>query len=265
MASFRLDADVSALFPYINAVCRGAELFQDPYLIRFCLAEHYCLLHPDRGIASPIEDLSQATAFVDHLVLFLKDLHSRKDEIRPNHKIHRRVSVVDIIQLLPRTNCGECGFASCMAFAGALSIQDTQPRVCPHLGFPVAQQALYPVFDESGRIRSTVALDVKSAESDRDRRPSVGSPVPTRKSAENRKAVAKPVELKANASLPTPLTGRELEVLRMVAHGNTNTEISRQLNISPHTVKSHVVHIFNKLGVNDRTQAAVWAARQKIV
>ncbi|MCP4108975.1 MAG: response regulator transcription factor [Desulfobacteraceae bacterium] len=54
-------------------------------------------------------------------------------------------------------------------------------------------------------------------------------------------------------------------MLRLVAEGSTNTEISEILSISPHTVKSHVVHIFNKLGVNDRTQAAVWATRHKII
>ena len=69
----------------------------------------------------------------------------------------------------------------------------------------------------------------------------------------------------ANNALPAPLTGRELEVLRLVAQGATNAEIADLLEISPHTVKSHVIHIFNKLGVSDRTQAAVWAARHRLV
>jgi len=63
----------------------------------------------------------------------------------------------------------------------------------------------------------------------------------------------------------TELTDRELEVLRNVAMGATNKKISERLSISPHTVKSHVVHIFNKLGVNDRVQAAVWAVKQNIL
>ena len=63
----------------------------------------------------------------------------------------------------------------------------------------------------------------------------------------------------------TDLTDREMQVLRFIAEGATNIEISDILSISPHTVKSHVIHIFNKLGVNDRTQAAVWATRHKLV
>ena len=61
------------------------------------------------------------------------------------------------------------------------------------------------------------------------------------------------------------LSPRELEVLGLLSLGATNLEIAAHLNISPHTVKSHVIHIFNKLGVDDRTQAAVWAARHHLI
>ena len=61
------------------------------------------------------------------------------------------------------------------------------------------------------------------------------------------------------------LTDREIGVLRLMTEGFTNNEISEQLSISPHTAKSHVIHIFNKLGVDDRTQAAVLATRHKLI
>jgi DNA-binding NarL/FixJ family response regulator len=53
------------------------------------------------------------------------------------------------------------------------------------------------------------------------------------------------------------LTQRELDVLRLVAEGKTNAEIAQSLFISAGTVKVHVERIINKLGVSDRTQAAV--------
>ena len=59
------------------------------------------------------------------------------------------------------------------------------------------------------------------------------------------------------------LTGREAEVLELVAKGMTNKEIARQLIISPATVKAHVERIIAKLGVADRTQAAVVATKQR--
>lgn len=61
-----------------------------------------------------------------------------------------------------------------------------------------------------------------------------------------------------------PLTPRETEVLRLVCGGATNKKISDQLGISTETVKEHVQHVLRKLGVSDRTQAAVWAVRQGV-
>lgn len=62
-----------------------------------------------------------------------------------------------------------------------------------------------------------------------------------------------------------PLTHRESEVMRQMAHGLTNKEIAKMLSISYETVKEHVQHILRKLGVKDRTQAAVWAVKKKFV
>ena len=61
------------------------------------------------------------------------------------------------------------------------------------------------------------------------------------------------------------LTGREKEVLQLLTDGLTNTQISDMLNISPSTVKTHIINIFNKLSVNDRTQAAVMAIRYNLI
>jgi DNA-binding NarL/FixJ family response regulator len=57
------------------------------------------------------------------------------------------------------------------------------------------------------------------------------------------------------------LTGREEDVLRLMAHGLTNTEIAERLHLSEGTVRNHVSAIFAKLGVSDRTQAAIIAIR----
>jgi DNA-binding NarL/FixJ family response regulator len=62
-----------------------------------------------------------------------------------------------------------------------------------------------------------------------------------------------------------PLTNRELQVLRHVALGLSNREIGRSLSISIETVKEHVQNILRKIEASDRTQAAVWAVRRKIV
>jgi DNA-binding NarL/FixJ family response regulator len=59
------------------------------------------------------------------------------------------------------------------------------------------------------------------------------------------------------------LTEREHDVLELIRQGHPNKSIARRLHISERTVKSHVTHIFQRLGVSDRTQAALWAERHR--
>jgi DNA-binding NarL/FixJ family response regulator len=57
------------------------------------------------------------------------------------------------------------------------------------------------------------------------------------------------------------LTNREKEVLGLVISGNANKQIARKLGISEKTVKGHLTNLFQRIGVADRTQAALWAER----
>jgi DNA-binding NarL/FixJ family response regulator len=68
-------------------------------------------------------------------------------------------------------------------------------------------------------------------------------------------------ELLAGRRIPAApaLTAREEEVLALVAEGMPNKLIARRLEISERTVKGHLTHVFERIGVTDRTQAALWA------
>jgi DNA-binding NarL/FixJ family response regulator len=61
------------------------------------------------------------------------------------------------------------------------------------------------------------------------------------------------------------LTAREVEVLQLLAFGHTNKDIAEQLYISPDTVKTHLEHIFEKLGTSDRTAAVAEALRRRLI
>jgi DNA-binding NarL/FixJ family response regulator len=67
-----------------------------------------------------------------------------------------------------------------------------------------------------------------------------------------------------NVQPSVPLSERETEVLSLIVNGLSNEAIADALAVSLPTVKTHVRHIFEKLGVSDRTQAAVWAVRHGI-
>ncbi|MDQ3991844.1 MAG: response regulator transcription factor [Actinomycetota bacterium] len=63
----------------------------------------------------------------------------------------------------------------------------------------------------------------------------------------------------------SPLSRREIEILQKVAYGATTKEVADQLGISPHTVKTHLERVFEKLGANDRAQAVAIAIRKGLV
>ncbi|MBI5594382.1 MAG: hypothetical protein HY881_28370 [Deltaproteobacteria bacterium] len=172
---------------------------------------------------------------------------------------------MDVLLLLPKSNCGECGYPSCLAFAAALRQRKSVPDLCPGFSAPIYENAVYPIFNRDGGLASTITIEIDPAK----RRQAIGGtcgPIAPSLSSTSTVGTGKGTLREPEPAIgQSPLTGREIQVLRLVAEGATNTAISTLLSISPHTVKSHLIHIFNKLGVNDRTQAAVWAARSRLI
>jgi len=153
-----------------------------------------------------------------------------------------------------------------MAFAAALSNRQVSTEQCPWFPKPISETAAYPVYDKNGRLISTTEIELNAS----DREQSLKAQQEEAGGLENTLAALRQEKGETgfegdHDGIRVMLTGREVEVLRLMAEGFTNPEISEILAISHHTVKSHVVHIFNKLGVNDRTQAAVWAARNRLI
>ncbi len=127
-------------------------------------------------------------------------------------------------------------------------------------------------YDNPTYVARAVALGaagylLKGAERDKIlesvRRASEGESVWTRD--ELRRVTGALATPRLNANVEVPLTQRESEVLKQLALGLTNKEIAVALHISYETVKEHVQHILRKIGVSDRTQAAVWAVRKDLV
>jgi len=254
-AHFELAEDVRSLFPYINAVIPEARYHDKPEYMIFLFEGVRCTVYPKDVVAAPFSGRQSACRFGEKLTEFLNDLDRRRNEIVPNHRKYRPVSVIEIYRLLPRSNCRSCGYLTCMAFAAAIAQATATPDQCPGFAAPIYEYAVYPIYDAHGNLAETVTIekDIEKREETTERAFAVAEPVRPQ-SDETEKTLGQP-----------PLTDREKEVLRLLSGGATNNHISETLRISPHTVKSHVIHIFNKLAVNDRTQAAVLAAKHDLI
>ena len=184
-------------------------------------------------------------------------------------QIHQR-SVPEMIgkfcyEMFQRRNepCPECPVKAAFR-TGKPSIMDRWVDL-PNGSRKWGEVRAYPVFDMSGNIAYAIeiAFDITEKKFDAERQKRYV------KSLEN--AMEEMTKGRTEAFLGYPsrrnqasLTVREIEVLALLARGFSNVEIGKVLAISPHTVKSHVIHIFNKLGVKDRTKAAIWATQHKL-
>lgn len=233
-AHFEVDQDLCPLFPYLNASLPEAKYFAKPERLQFVFEKALCTLYSREIIAAAFHDEESARSFGDHLLQFLNEIYDKQQTIKPDYRTIEHLSPMDMYQLLPKTNCGKCGQESCLAFAALLSKGQASSNECPDFSEPIAHKAVYPIFDKGGNLTSTVELNIPGQQ----------------------KHMSVPGNL---------LTERELEVLRLLANGMSNPEIAKALAISQHTVKSHVTHIYDKLGVNDRAQAAVWASFHNVI
>ena len=90
-----------------------------------------------------------------------------------------------------------------------------------------------------------------------------------RSAAKGEAVLAPTVAARLMTRIRTPaeeyLSAREVEVLQLVAKGNSNSEVGKVLHISTATVKTHLIHIYNKLGVDDRTAAVTTAIEKGII
>jgi ArsR family metal-binding transcriptional regulator len=126
-------ADLSELMPYVNAVVdRGQYAPSVPTLV-WRDGPHKLFLRPHQFGVSNVRDRAQADARVAALVQFLNDTWEGRHRITPDHTTRTKPKVLDVLRLLPRSNCGDCGVPSCMAFAVALCEGDKNLEACPTL------------------------------------------------------------------------------------------------------------------------------------
>jgi DNA-binding CsgD family transcriptional regulator len=164
-----------------------------------------------------------------------------------------------------REPCSMCPVARLFSSGQSTVAEKWMPR--PNGSGQWFEVRTYPVSDKRGRIVCAFAIcfDVTHRRHSLERREQYIETLERMVKQVERKSPQTHSQPDESAELRQPLTRREMEVLRLMTEGFTNSEIAQRLSVSAHTVKSHVTHIFSKLDVSDRTQAAVQAVRLKLI
>jgi ArsR family metal-binding transcriptional regulator len=129
------DADISPSFPYVNAELGGWVYDQPNQVLLLKLSEgKWITLHPHEIAIRGIRDLDEAQALLAWIKARLNDIYGRRDQIEPRYTSQAGLKVMEILKLLPMTNCKACGYATCMAYAAALREGEISLHDCPALG-----------------------------------------------------------------------------------------------------------------------------------
>ena len=132
-AKARLEDDISEVLPYLNARLKHADYQHGPKILIWRQEGRTYAFRPHEIAAAPVLDREEARRVIDAAVSLVNEVWKERDEIEPDFKPRRLPDIMDIYKLLPRTNCGECGHPTCMAYAAALREGKTDSSSCPYM------------------------------------------------------------------------------------------------------------------------------------
>jgi ArsR family metal-binding transcriptional regulator len=133
--------DLSELMPYVNAVVEKGEYSPRVPTLVWRQGAHKVFLRSRQFGISNLSDRAQAQSEVDTLVQFLNETWDARERITPDFSTRSKPKALEVLKLLPRANCGDCGVPSCMAYAVALVEGDKSLDDCPPLMLEAAVQS----------------------------------------------------------------------------------------------------------------------------
>ncbi len=129
-----LTEDISEVLPYLNAELGGHQYTKDPPSLTFKINGRLITLHPKKIAINALESAEQADKILEWLKEQINDVWGRRAEIEPSYKRAATPTLLDILKLLPRTNCKKCGQPTCLVLATQIMEGGKGPEHCPSLG-----------------------------------------------------------------------------------------------------------------------------------
>jgi ArsR family metal-binding transcriptional regulator len=128
-----LDQDVGPALPYLNAVLGGFSYIKEPPSVTFRSQGKLITVHGNKIAINALKDETEAAKIVEWLKREINEAWARRDEIEPSYESQPQPQVFQILKLLPKTNCRECGEPTCMVFAVAVTEGIKGAEDCPPL------------------------------------------------------------------------------------------------------------------------------------
>lgn len=148
----RLDQDVSEALPYLNAVLGGFEYLKDPPAVIFRSRARLITVHGREIAINALRDEAEADKILEWLKREINRAWEKRAEIAPSTEGAPKPQVFEILKLLPRTNCRECGEPTCMVFAARAAEGVKGAADCP----PIETEARRRLEDYLGRFNFDV-------------------------------------------------------------------------------------------------------------
>ena len=126
-----LDQDVGKAIPYLNAVLGGYTYSKDPPSVGFKIHGKLITVHSQKIAINALKDEEEAKKIVEWLKREINTAWENRDEIVPSHEAAAQPQVFEVLKLLPKTNCKECGQPTCMVFASQVAEGAKGPKDCP--------------------------------------------------------------------------------------------------------------------------------------
>ena len=128
-----LNEDVSAVLPYLNASLGGHVFTQDPPSVTFKVQGKLITVHSKKIAINALKDEAEATKIIEWLKQEINTTWENREAIEPSFKSAQAPQVIEILRLLPKTNCGLCGQTTCMVFAALMADGVKGHEDCPPL------------------------------------------------------------------------------------------------------------------------------------
>jgi ArsR family metal-binding transcriptional regulator len=136
-ATARFEDDISAVFPYLNAIWKNAIFSPGANQITYQTEDRAVALKQHEITISNLPDRDTATVEMEKVVAELNRIWMDRENLNPLHTARKRLVAMEVYQLLPQTNCKLCGQPSCFAFASKITVGEVKVEACT------------PLFDEA--------------------------------------------------------------------------------------------------------------------